>query len=144
MMEYPALFALEKRKNVLVSACHGIHNGCIGWTWRWISNVLTTQEKLDLDHLCSRLQSVAPIATVADGWRWGNDNQHQFSTSSIKQLLGETKRTTGCYINGIIGRLLRSISLCGKQCITGYSPLILLLEGAFLYNHKSASYVGLR
>ncbi|KAK1433660.1 hypothetical protein QVD17_10574 [Tagetes erecta] len=98
MIEYPALFALEQRKGVLVSECFEMLNVSVMWVWRWKRNILTTQERDDLNHLTARLQSVVPNDFL-DAWKWEDGLQNHFSSWSIKNLLHSSNNGDSYVLN---------------------------------------------
>ncbi|KAK1416104.1 hypothetical protein QVD17_31892 [Tagetes erecta] len=98
MLEYPALFALEQRKGILVSDCCELIDVGVAWVWRWKRNILTAQEKEDLKLLTAGLQSVVPN-NVLDTWKWEDGSQNLFSSWSIKQLLHSSSNGDGYILN---------------------------------------------
>lgn len=63
----PGLFALEKKKDVLVSECFAIQDQSLVWAWRWKRNIFTSEENYDMLNLMAKLLSVIPRGYVMNG-----------------------------------------------------------------------------
>ncbi|KAD3336918.1 hypothetical protein E3N88_32438 [Mikania micrantha] len=82
--KFPALFALESSKNVVIADCIEVTPTGMHWTWRWKSFLSSLVEANEFNALLNLIRDVK-IISLEDKWKW-DEGDRNFSIQHIKSL----------------------------------------------------------